>query len=61
MNLLEISTDLLPPDLKSLLIALAYDAARQGGTLPAYLSVANEVLVDAFLNERISFGMILAI
>ncbi|MGI6456897.1 MAG: 1-deoxy-D-xylulose-5-phosphate reductoisomerase [bacterium] len=60
LNLLEISQlTFFPPDLKSFrCLALAYDAARQGGTLPAYLSVANEVLVDAFLNERISFGMI---
>jgi 1-deoxy-D-xylulose-5-phosphate reductoisomerase len=32
---------------------LAYDAGRRGGTFPAWLSAANEVAVDAFLEGRI--------
>ena len=36
-------------------LALAYTAARTGGTLPAVLNAANETAVNAFLEERISF------
>ncbi|MEI8010988.1 MAG: 1-deoxy-D-xylulose-5-phosphate reductoisomerase [Candidatus Omnitrophota bacterium] len=36
-------------------LALAYEAARLAGTIPAVLNAANEVAVDAFLRERISF------
>lgn len=32
---------------------LAYEAGRLGGTAPAALSAANEVVVDAFLNGRV--------
>ena len=32
---------------------LAYEAGRSGGTAPAVLSAANEVVVDAFLNGRV--------
>lgn len=60
LNLLDISTlTFFPPDLNSFrCLALAYEAARIGGTMPAFLSVANEVLVDAYLKERICFGAI---
>lgn len=34
-------------------LALAYDAARTGGTAPAWLSAANEVAVEAFLEGRL--------
>ncbi len=37
---------------------LAYQALRQGGTTPAILNAANEVAVDAFLDERIPFKLI---
>lgn len=48
-----------PPDTNSFpCLRLAYDAARTGGTAPAFLSVANEEIVAAFLEERISFGAI---
>ncbi|HAJ56699.1 MAG TPA: 1-deoxy-D-xylulose-5-phosphate reductoisomerase [Candidatus Omnitrophica bacterium] len=44
------------PDLKRFpCLALAYDAARRGGTLPCALNAANEVAVEAFLSGRISF------
>ena len=36
-------------------LRLAYDALRLGGTAPAILNAANEVAVDAFLNEKIAF------
>jgi 1-deoxy-D-xylulose-5-phosphate reductoisomerase len=36
-------------------LRLAYDAMREGGTLPAAMSAANEIAVDAFLNRRIRF------
>lgn len=39
-------------------IALAYQALRTGGTMPAVLNAANEVAVAAFLDERIKFGQI---
>jgi 1-deoxy-D-xylulose-5-phosphate reductoisomerase len=36
-------------------LALAYEAARTGGTATAALNAANEVAVDAFLDGRIGF------
>ncbi len=39
-------------------IALAYEALRTGGTMPAVLNAANEIAVAAFLNEEIKFGQI---
>ena len=39
-------------------LALAYQALRQGGTAPATLNAANEVAVDAFLDERLPFKAI---
>ncbi len=42
-------------------ISLAYTAAEAGGTLPVVLSSADEVVVDAFLAERIGFMDIPAI
>jgi 1-deoxy-D-xylulose-5-phosphate reductoisomerase len=36
-------------------LALAYEALRQGGTMPCIINAANEVVVQAFLEERISF------
>lgn len=42
-------------------ISLAYTAAEVGGTLPVVLSSADEVVVDAFLTNRIRFTDIPAI
>jgi 1-deoxy-D-xylulose-5-phosphate reductoisomerase len=39
-------------------LALAFDALRAGGTAPALLNAANEVAVQAFLDERIGFRQI---
>jgi 1-deoxy-D-xylulose-5-phosphate reductoisomerase len=40
---------------------LAYAAARRGGAAPAWLSAANEVAVEAFLNGRIAWREIVAV
>jgi len=42
-------TDLFP------CLQLAYEAARIGGTMPAVLNAANEIAVQKFLEETISF------
>lgn len=34
---------------------LAFDSLKEGGTMPAVLNAANEVCVDLFLKEKISF------
>lgn len=48
------SLDFEGPDLDAFpCLALAYEAARIGGTAPAWLSAANEVAVEAFLKGRI--------
>ncbi|UTY59213.1 1-deoxy-D-xylulose-5-phosphate reductoisomerase [Massilia sp. erpn] len=39
-------------------LALAFDALRAGGTAPALLNAANEVAVQAFLDQRIGFRQI---
>ena len=36
-------------------LALAYRALNKGGNMPAIMNAANEVAVDAFLKEKISF------
>lgn len=36
-------------------LALAYEALRQGGNQPCILNAANEVVVEAFLQDRVSF------
>lgn len=36
-------------------LALAYQALREGGTMPAVLNAANEIAVQAFLEGRIGF------
>ena len=39
-------------------LQLAYDALRMGGTAPAILNAANEIAVEAFLQEEIAFTQI---
>ncbi|MEZ0388066.1 MAG: 1-deoxy-D-xylulose-5-phosphate reductoisomerase [Verrucomicrobium sp.] len=41
-------------------LRLAREAGEAGGTLPAVLNAANEIAVDAFLNERLKFPAIWA-
>lgn len=36
-------------------LALAFEALNQGGNMPCILNAANEVVVQAFLNDKISF------
>jgi 1-deoxy-D-xylulose-5-phosphate reductoisomerase len=36
-------------------LTLAYEALRSGGNLPCILNAANEVVVDAFLDNRVRF------
>jgi len=36
-------------------LALAFSALNQGGNMPCILNAANEVVVQAFLNDKISF------
>ena len=51
--------DFLPPDIATFrCLALAYQAGCTGGTAPAWLSAANEVAVDAFLEGRIRWTQI---
>lgn len=50
------------PDIEAFpALGLAYDALRAGGTMPAVLSGANEVAVEAFLNGIIGFQEIPAL
>ncbi|EXJ15020.1 1-deoxy-D-xylulose 5-phosphate reductoisomerase [Imhoffiella purpurea] len=42
-------------------LALAFQAARQGGTAPAVLNAANEIAVAAFLDRRIDLPGIAAV
>jgi 1-deoxy-D-xylulose-5-phosphate reductoisomerase len=45
-----------PPDFRKFpLLQLAYDAQNAGGSASCTLNAADEIAVDAFLNERISF------
>ena len=46
--------DFSVPDMQTFrCLSLAYDAGRRGGGAPAFLSAANEVAVEAFLEGRI--------
>lgn len=47
------------PDLaKFRCLALAYEAIRQGGSLPCYMNAVNEILVERFLRGEISWSEI---
>lgn len=44
------------PDLKKFRnLALAFEAMRAGGNIPCAMNAANEIAVEAFLSEKISF------
>lgn len=45
-----------PDRLKFPCVGLAYAALEAGGTMPAVLNAADEIAVEAFLNERIRFS-----
>jgi 1-deoxy-D-xylulose 5-phosphate reductoisomerase (EC 1.1.1.267) len=36
-------------------LAFAFDAVKKGGNMPCILNAANEVVVEAFLKDRIGF------
>ncbi len=47
------------PDLEKFpCIALAYDALRRGGSAPAALNLANDLAVQAFLDDQLAFATI---
>ncbi|MCU0735828.1 MAG: 1-deoxy-D-xylulose-5-phosphate reductoisomerase [Methylotetracoccus sp.] len=51
--------DFQPPDLDRFpCLGLAYDAVREGGTMPAVLNAANEMAVASFLDGGIGFDAI---
>jgi 1-deoxy-D-xylulose-5-phosphate reductoisomerase len=39
-------------------LQLAFDACREGGTMPAVMNAANEIAVEAFLSKKIPFTRI---
>jgi 1-deoxy-D-xylulose-5-phosphate reductoisomerase len=48
--------DFEPADLQRFpCLRLAYEAIQTGGTMPTVLNAANEIAVEAFLNEQIRF------
>jgi 1-deoxy-D-xylulose-5-phosphate reductoisomerase len=54
------SLEFLEPDYKTFpALQLAFDALETGGVVPAVLNAANEVAVEAFLGQRISFSEII--
>ncbi len=51
------SLDFQPPDLAAFrCLSLAYRAGREGGTAPAWLSAANEAVVEGFLAGRVRWA-----
>ncbi len=47
------------PDMETFaLLACAFDSIEKGGAVPAVLNAANEIAVDAFLHDKISFAAI---
>ncbi len=60
LNMFEVGRlDFYPPDFERFpCLQLAYDAIREGGTMPAVLNSANEIAVASFLEGRIGFTQI---
>ena len=51
--------DFEPPDVDTFrCLSLAYEAGRTGGTAPAWLSAANEVAVESFLDGHLAWNAI---
>lgn len=46
---------IVPEERKFVCLELAFEALRQGGSMPCYLNAANEVLVQRFLDKQISW------
>jgi 1-deoxy-D-xylulose-5-phosphate reductoisomerase len=57
LNIFQVAhMDFEQPDLQRFpCLRLAYEAIKQGGIMPTVLNAANEVAVDAFLNENVRF------
>jgi 1-deoxy-D-xylulose-5-phosphate reductoisomerase len=56
-----LTLDFEPPDAEAFgCLALAYEAGRSGDSAPAWLSAANEVVVEAFLDGRLAWTDIAA-
>ena len=47
-----------PPKEKFPCLGMAYEAMKKGGNIPCALNAANEVAVEAFLNENLKFNAI---
>jgi len=62
-NFLDYPTlDFEPPNTKIFRnLALSFEAMKMGGNMPCILNAANEVVVEAFLNKKITFLQIPAI
>src|SRR5262245_15216470 len=57
LDLAGLTLDFHAPDLEAFpLLALARDAGERGGTAPCVFNAANEIAVEAFLEERIRFA-----
>lgn len=56
LNFSGMNLEFLPVDKEAFVsLQLAYNASEQGGNMPCIMNAANEVAVEAFLKERISF------
>ncbi|HOD34590.1 MAG TPA: 1-deoxy-D-xylulose-5-phosphate reductoisomerase [Syntrophales bacterium] len=57
LNLLKVrALEFLPPDVERFpCLRLAFEAGKRGETMPAVMNAANEVAVNAFLEEQIGF------
>ena len=57
LNIFEVAhMDFEQPDLNRFpCLRLAYEAIKAGGIMPTVLNAANEIAVDAFLNEQVRF------
>jgi 1-deoxy-D-xylulose-5-phosphate reductoisomerase len=57
LNIFEVAhMDFEQPDLKRFpCLRLAYEAIKAGGIMPTVLNAANEIAVEAFLNEQVKF------
>lgn len=50
------SLEFYPPDMQKFrCLGLAYEAIRQGGSMPAYMNAASEVLVKRFLDRQLAW------
>ena len=56
LDLLEKELNFFAPDLKTFpCLKLAYESGKKGGSYPVVLNAANEIAVEAFLQEKLEF------